>query len=80
MNNTNILIETKNLKKYYPVPRKKLFDKKKYVKAVEQLNLKIPKGCTYGLVGESGCGTSTPGQVLAGIYSPSEGEIFYNGE
>lgn len=80
MNDTNILIETKNLKKYYPVPRKKLFDKKKYVKAVEQLNLKIPKGCTYGLVGESGCGKSTAGQVLAGIYPPCEGEIYYNGE
>lgn len=80
MNESKILIETKNLKKYYPVPRKRIFEKKRYVKAVEQLNLKIPKGCTYGLVGESGCGKSTAGQVLAGIYPASEGNVYYAGE
>ncbi len=80
MNDHKILMETQELKKYYPVPRKKLFEKKQYVKAVDGLNLKIPKGCTYGLVGESGCGKSTVGQVLAGIYSASEGTVFYEGE
>ncbi len=80
MKENKILIETKDLKKYYPVPRKKIFEKKRYVKAVDGLNLKIPKGCTYGLVGESGCGKSTVGQVLAGIYSATDGKVFYEGE
>lgn len=80
MKENKILIETQDLKKYYPVPRKKIFEKKRYVKAVEGLNLKIPQGCTYGLVGESGCGKSTVGQVLAGIYSATDGKVFYEGE
>lgn len=80
MKEHKILVETKDLKKYYPVPRKKLFEKKSYVKAVDGLNLQIPEGCTYGLVGESGCGKSTVGQVLAGIYPVSAGEVFYKGE
>ena len=75
-----ILIETKDLSKYYEVPRKKLFEKQRYVKAVEKISLKIPKGCTYGLVGESGCGKSTTGKMLAGIFGQTEGTIIFDGQ
>ena len=76
----DILVETRDLSKYYPVPRKKLFEKQKFVKAVEHLNLSIPKGCTYGLVGESGCGKSTTGQMLADIYPATDGSVLYDGK
>lgn len=75
-----ILVEAQNLTKYYPVRRRKLFEKQKYLKAVEQLNLQIPKGLTFGLVGESGCGKSTTGQMLADIFPATSGRILYDGE
>lgn len=80
MKNKNILVEVKDLQKYYPVPKRKLLEKQRYLKAVERLNLCIPEGCTYGLVGESGCGKSTTGQMLADIFSSTGGSILYRGE
>ena len=73
------LIVTKNLCKYYPVKKKKLFEKQRQLKAVDNLNLTIPRGVTFGLVGESGCGKSTTGQVIAGILKATSGEIYYDG-
>ena len=80
MSENKILVQTNDLSKYYEVPRKKLIEKQRYVKAVEKINLEIPKGCTYGLVGESGCGKSTTGKMLAGIYSPTTGNILFDGQ
>lgn len=50
------------------------------VHAVNNVNLDIMPGEVVGLVGESGCGKSTLGRVVAGVYSPSEGTILYNGQ
>lgn len=79
MENTEILIETRNLSKDYPVRAKGVFDEKQYVHAVEELNLSITKGITFGLVGESGCGKSTIGQMLAQIIPATKGRILYDG-
>ena len=46
------LVEVKNLKKYFKTPRGLLH-------AVDDINFKIEKGQTLGVVGESGCGKST---------------------
>lgn len=80
MQSDRILIEVRNLSKYYPVRKKKLFEKQRVLKAVEDLNLRIPQGCTFGLVGESGCGKSTTGQMFANIFPPTGGQIFYDGQ
>ena len=47
-----VLIETRRLKKYFPVPAG-------FLHAVDDVNLTINKGETLGIVGESGCGKST---------------------
>lgn len=80
MQNENILLEVRNLNKYYPVRKTKLFEKQQYLKAVEGLNLQIPRGTTFGLVGESGCGKSTTGQMFANIFPATSGQIFYDGQ
>src|SRR5215218_10048750 len=71
--NGRVLLELKDLKKYFRVGREAL-------KAVDGVSLEIKKGETFGLVGESGCGKTTAGRVLVKLYEPSGGEISYNGE
>jgi peptide/nickel transport system ATP-binding protein/oligopeptide transport system ATP-binding protein len=74
------LIETKNLKKYFPVD-KPIFQKPKYVvKAVDDITISISAGETLGLVGESGCGKSTLGRALLRLLPVTDGTVFYNDE
>jgi oligopeptide/dipeptide ABC transporter ATP-binding protein len=50
------------------------------LKAVNQVDFSIYPGEVIGLVGESGCGKSTLGRLLAGIETPTEGSVFFEGE
>ena len=72
------MIEIKNLRKYFPI--KGGFFNKNYgeVKAVENINFKIPEGEILGLVGESGSGKTTLGRSIIRLIEPSSGEILYN--
>lgn len=75
-----VILEVKNLKKYFDIS-KGLFNKNKtYVRAVDDLNLKVYKGETIGIVGESGCGKSTTGNLILGLLEPSEGQVYFNNE
>ena len=48
-------------------------------KALDDLNLTVPKGSIYGLVGPNGAGKSTAIRILTGVYRPTEGEVSMEG-
>ena len=48
-------------------------------KALDDLNLTVPKGSIYGLVGPNGAGKSTTIRILTGVYRPTEGEVSMEG-
>jgi oligopeptide transport system ATP-binding protein len=73
MNKEN-LVEVVNLKKYFPV------GKNKVLKAVDNVTFNIRKGETFGLVGESGCGKTTCGRTVIGIYDATEGHVHFEGK
>lgn len=73
-----ILLEVKNLKKYYPV--RTGFFKKTELKAVDDVSFFIRKGETLGIVGESGCGKTTLGRAVLRLEEPTSGDIIYEGE
>jgi len=76
----NILLQVKNLKKYFPI-RNGLFSKVTgNVKAVDDVSFEIFRGETLGLVGESGCGKTTVGRTLLRLLEPTSGSIFYEGK
>lgn len=73
-----VLLETGDLKKYFPVGHG-LF-RSKALKALDGLSVQIYKGETLGLVGESGCGKSTAGRTILYLYEPTAGEILFHGQ
>jgi oligopeptide transport system ATP-binding protein len=72
------LLEVKNLKQYFPI-KTGLFETTP-LKAVDDVSFAIEKGETLGLVGESGCGKTTVGRSILHLYTPTGGQIFYNGK
>ncbi|WP_330949059.1 ABC transporter ATP-binding protein [Virgibacillus sp. MG-45] len=76
-NEPKTLLEVKQLKQYFPVKKEKLFEAKKYVKAVDDISFTLEKGTTLSIVGESGCGKSTTGRAILRLDEPTEGEVLY---
>ena len=74
------LLEVKDLKVHFRVPRGRFNRAAESVKAVDGVSLRIAPGETLGLVGESGCGKSTLGRAILRLVEPTAGEIFLGGE
>lgn len=79
MTENDVLLEVKNLVKYFPIRRGFFGRKTVNVKAVDDISFSIKRGETFGLVGESGCGKSTTGRTLIRLYEPTAGEIIFDG-
>ena len=78
----SILLEVRNLKKYFPIQRGFFRRIVGHVRAVDGVDFFIREGETLGLVGESGCGKTTTGRLILRAIEPTEGEVLFrrNGE
>ncbi len=75
------LVQVTELKKYFPISRGILFRRKAgMVRAVDGVSFIIRRGETLGLVGESGCGKTTAGRTLLGLYPATSGSIIFDGK
>lgn len=73
------LLHAIDLKKHYPV-KKGFFAPEQMVKALDGVSFTLERGKTLAVVGESGCGKSTLGRLLTMIETPSDGELYYQGQ
>ena len=64
----NIVLEAKNISKYFGT-----------ITALENVNLTVREGECLGVVGDNGAGKSTFMKVLSGLYKPSSGSLFFDG-
>ncbi len=72
------LIDVQQLEVYFPI-KKGLFSRTvDHVKAVDGVDLQIPKGQLLALVGESGCGKTTLGRAILRLVDSTAGTIAYN--
>jgi peptide/nickel transport system ATP-binding protein len=73
----DILLEVKDLRKYFPIQRGLLRTVVGYVKAVDGVSFSIQEGETLGLVGESGCGKTTTGRCVNRLIQPTAGSVHF---
>jgi len=76
---TDYVVEVRNLKMYFPITRGFLQRRVGDIKAIDDISFKIRKNETLGLVGESGCGKTTTGRCILRLYTPTSGQIIFNG-
>jgi peptide/nickel transport system ATP-binding protein len=73
------VLELAGLTKDFPVTKGLLRREQGRISAVAQVSLQVARGQTLGLVGESGCGKTTIGRLIAGLEKPSSGVIRFEG-
>ena len=70
-----VLVQVRDLKKYFPIRRGVLRRTVGHIKAVDGISFDIYQGETLGLVGESGCGKSTAGRTILQLEEPTAGTV-----
>ncbi|MCY0870168.1 MAG: dipeptide/oligopeptide/nickel ABC transporter ATP-binding protein, partial [Firmicutes bacterium] len=73
------MIELKDVGKTFVMKKGSGSRKRKIVRAVQNVELEWRPGDFIAIVGESGCGKSTLGRMIAGIITPSDGELLWDG-
>ena len=77
---SEIILSVRDLKKYFPIKAGVLQKTVGHVKAVDGVSFDIVKGETLGIVGESGCGKSTPGRAIIRLFEKTGGDVYFNGK
>jgi len=76
----DVLLEVRNLKRYFPVRGGLLQRKVATVQAVDDISFSVRRGETLGIVGESGCGKSTTARLLIQLLAADAGTINFAGQ
>ena len=76
----DVLLELRNLKKYFVVGTNFFGKPNKFLHAVDNVSLSLKKGKTLGIVGESGCGKTTMGRTILRLHESNGGEVWFNGQ
>ncbi len=80
MSTNHFLVRVEALKKYFPVTRGIVLQRTVgQVRAVDGISFSIAAGETLGLVGESGCGKTTAGRTVLGLYPATAGQVWIDG-
>ena len=80
MSSNGHILRVKGLRTYFPVRRGVFSRIRGWVRAVDDVDLDIPRGQTTGLVGESGCGKTTLGRTILRLIPATAGEVTFDGE
>ncbi|MCD6102910.1 MAG: ATP-binding cassette domain-containing protein [Thermotogaceae bacterium] len=77
---TDTILKVENLRKLFPAERRLFGSVRYFVHAVDDISFEIIRGDSLALVGESGCGKTTTGKILVGLYEPTSGKVFVEQE
>ncbi|MCX6653010.1 MAG: ABC transporter ATP-binding protein [Methanomassiliicoccales archaeon] len=77
MEQQQVLIEARQLKKHFPIRSGLIRRSVGAVRAIDGIDIALHKGETLGLVGESGCGKTTTGRCLLQLTPPTDGNVYY---
>ncbi|MBL8117008.1 MAG: ATP-binding cassette domain-containing protein [Anaerolineae bacterium] len=75
MSHDDIILQVRNLRKYYPIEQGFTRRRVGQVKAVDDVSFNLHRGEVLGLVGESGCGKTTLGRCILRAIEPTSGEV-----
>ncbi|MHB0885159.1 MAG: ABC transporter ATP-binding protein [Bacillota bacterium] len=75
----DVLVRVEGLKKHFPVMGGVFSRPVGYVRSVDGVSFDIPRGKSFGLVGESGCGKTTTARLVLRLLEPTAGRVLFEG-